>query len=717
MRGKENIEKIKNLISRGITDAQELSKHTGLSLNRVYEIRKKLGYKGQRKKAQAKAQKQPKQATFKLQATQTPKAEPEPQIEPETTQTNLKEISIKNHIPTQNGHHPYVERRILNRTDFNILDTIYNKRTPLLLIGDTGTGKGLLLNAHIYTPTGIKLNKDLKINDEICTPNGKTAKIIGIYPQGKKDVYEITFSDGIKIECDDTHLWLVHSRIRNNPKYKTDIRLFETKYLFDKVNNKKEGNKIYSIDTTKPVYFKEQKIEINPYLLGYFIGNGYFGKTQGIRISIPQKETIDKIREIIKETNINCELKKIRIGDYIIKTKGKTNQLKTLLRKEGYEGTKSYQKHIPNKYLFNTKEIRKELLQGLMDADGTTNKKTGSASYCTTSKKLVEDIRLLIESLGGLCTINPKQPTYTNKGQKKKGRIAYNITTKLNNPKELFSLKRKKDLCKNRTKYKTKRIIREIRYIGKKETQCILIDDKNHLFLTNHFVVTHNTHCVRHFAYKKGLPYMRVNFNGATTPEDLIGQWTPKEEGGFKWIDGVLTKFVREGGVFVVDEINSGNADILFFLHPLLDDESRLVLVQKDGEVIKAHKDFWFVATMNPDYEGTKPLNLALQDRFVILEFDYDKKVEKKIVTNEKLLNFAEKIRALFRKGELSTPLSTRTLIYYEDAVKSFGKNIAQILLLNKFKPDERQAIKEVFELEVQEKKAQTENKTEGDTQ
>lgn len=214
------------------------------------------------------------------------------------------------------------------------------------------------------------------------------------------------------------------------------------------------------------------------------------------------------------------------------------------------------------------------------------------------------------------------------------------------------------------------------------------------------------THAIRHFCYEKKLPYMRVNFNGAMTPEDLIGQFVPDANSGngsFKWVDGVLTNFVRNGGVFVVDEINSGNAEILFFLHPLLDDERKLVLVQKDGEVIHAHPNFWLVSTMNPDYEGTKPLNLALQDRFKILEFDYADNVEKILIKDAKLLKFADKLRALYRKGELSNPLSTRALLYYQNDIDIFGKNIAKLLMFNKFKPAERNAIKEVFQLEVEE--------------
>lgn len=211
---------------------------------------------------------------------------------------------------------------------------------------------------------------------------------------------------------------------------------------------------------------------------------------------------------------------------------------------------------------------------------------------------------------------------------------------------------------------------------------------------------TGKTHAVRAFCYNKKLPYMRVNLNEATTVEDLVGQWIPNAKGGFQWQDGVLTKFLREGGVFVCDEINSANAGILFILHSVLDDERKIVLVQKDGEVIHAHKDFWFIATMNPDYEGTKPLNHALKDRFqVVLYYDYDEQVESELVKNKDIQRLAQKLRPLYRKGEILTPLSTRGLMQFEQNINIFGKDAATEMFLNHFSRDESQSIRSAMEL------------------
>ena len=210
---------------------------------------------------------------------------------------------------------------------------------------------------------------------------------------------------------------------------------------------------------------------------------------------------------------------------------------------------------------------------------------------------------------------------------------------------------------------------------------------------------TGKTHAARHLAYELQVPYMRVNCNGAITPEDLIGQYIPDGNGGFKWCDGVLTKFIRHGGIFVLDEINAAPAEILFVLHSLLDDERKIVLTQKDGEVVKASDKFMFIATMNPTeeaiYEGTKELNAALKDRFgVVLYYDYDERIERKIIKNEYV---REVLKALRNSDEIETPISTRTGKEYERAIELFGIETANEMFIARFRKEEREIVKETL--------------------
>lgn len=221
---------------------------------------------------------------------------------------------------------------------------------------------------------------------------------------------------------------------------------------------------------------------------------------------------------------------------------------------------------------------------------------------------------------------------------------------------------------------------------------------------------TGKTHAIRYLAKTLKIPYVRVNLDRMVTVEDLVGEYKPKEGGGFEWCDGILTKFVKHGGIFVCDEINASPAEIMFVLHSLLDDDRQIILRQKDGEVIKAHKNFWFVATMNPEYEGTKPMNEALKDRFhVILNYDYDKKLDRKLVGNEKLIELAERLRKMYFSREIETPCSTRALIQHEWNEKRFDKKLAKELFVNRYSLIERKAVREVFELVLEEKAEQKE--------
>jgi hypothetical protein len=188
----------------------------------------------------------------------------------------------------KSGNHPYY------------LDIREAQR--ILGIGLVRTGKFQTLDSIIYTPDGPKKNRDLKINDEICTPDGKTAKIIGLFPQGKKDIYKITFNDGSSTECGLKHLWKVKK------VFGTKYQIVTTAWLIkeiNKYNNKgrkkhctyKQGSYIFSIPITQPVYFKKQEILIDPYLLGVYLGNGC---SRGRQLSIgtntnDQNNTVNKI--------------------------------------------------------------------------------------------------------------------------------------------------------------------------------------------------------------------------------------------------------------------------------------------------------------------------------------------------------------------------------------------------------------------------------------
>lgn len=185
------------------------------------------------------------------------------------------------------------------------------------------------------------------------------------------------------------------------------------------------------------------------------------------------------------------------------------------------------------------------------------------------------------------------------------------------------------------------------------------------------------THAVLAFCAKHMVPVKTFNLNGQTTVEDLVGQWVPGGDGRFVWRDGILVTFMKQGGVVVMDEINGANAEQLFVLHSILDDRRSLTIPQHRGETVVAHPNFWLVAAMNPLYEGTRPLNLALKSRFIKLEYDYDETVEKKFIKDGRLVEMASRLREMKRKGELISTISSRELKYFEFLTESVSLDVA----------------------------------------
>ena len=160
-----------------------------------------------------------------------------------------------------------------------------------------------------------------------------------------------------------------------------------------------------------------------------------------------------------------------------------------------------------------------------------------------------------------------------------------------------------------------------------------------------------------------------------TSSTDLIGRFIIKGAEAV-WIDGPLTKAVKEGAIIYLDEIAEARPDVIVAIHSLTD-HRRELYIDKLGEIIKAHPDFMLVASFNPGYQkGFKELKPSTKQRFVALSFSYpEEKIETEIVINEtnidkstakKLVNIANKIRNLTELG-LTETVSTRLLV---DAAK-----------------------------------------------
>ncbi|MEX0289978.1 MAG: CbbQ/NirQ/NorQ/GpvN family protein [Flavobacteriaceae bacterium] len=182
---------------------------------------------------------------------------------------------------------------------------------------------------------------------------------------------------------------------------------------------------------------------------------------------------------------------------------------------------------------------------------------------------------------------------------------------------------------------------------------------------------TGKTRFVDYMAHKLNKKLITVSCHEETSSTDLIGRYIIKGAETL-WIDGPLTKAVKEGAIVYLDEIAEARPDVIVAIHSLTDHRKELY-VDKLGETISAHKDFMMVASFNPGYQrGFKELKPSTRQRFVALSFKYPKPkdeayiicqesgVDEKIAT--KLVSIANKIRNLTELG-LTETVSTRLLV------------------------------------------------------
>lgn len=381
-----------------------------------------------------------------------------------------------------------------NKTQDEALKTIVDHEITFLH-GIPGGGKAQPLDSLVYTPSGYTKMGDLKIGDVVLTPDGGTAKINGIFPQGNKDIFKIEFYDGSVVECCEEHLWKVYdSRERNN----TPIKIVNTKYLVD--NYKSNNNrKIFSIYTPAPLNFTKRNLLIDPYILGVLLGDGGLSNSNICFTNI-DKEIVEKFNSNLVNSYDGALCLKVKpdnINFRIVKSGVRSpnaNVLKDQLKLYGLWGHKTKDKFIPEDYLYSSIEDRYELLRGIMDTDGWV-RKNGMAMISSVSYQLLLDIKKLVDSLGGNARISKgRRKFYMYKGEKRLGQISYSLLLGLPDDSLAFNLTRKKIMCKARTKYKIKKYIKSITKIESKICQCISIDHPEHLYITDSYIPTHNTH-------------------------------------------------------------------------------------------------------------------------------------------------------------------------------------------------------------------------------
>lgn len=388
----------------------------------------------------------------------------------------------------------------------------FHKSDLIILAGRPAMGKAQPLDAKIKTPTGWTTMGEIKLGDKLASIDGQTSVVRSIFPQGEKQIFRITFSDGRSAECCDDHLWRVYYRSWSEP------RILTTKKIAEMLIRKRYQKRLW-IEHCSGHFGHNEALPVDPWLLGALIGDGNL-KGGSIRFSTASPEILCQMKTAVGE-NININ----HLGRYdyrLLQSENHRrpgrqgvwpNPLKEALVGLGLWDKGSHEKFIPEIYMNADRQSRLALLRGLLDTDGWVER-WGTMRFSTSSKQLAKDFVELTRSLGSWCTVKPKVPTYTYSGKKRIGKTAYVCNIHHKAPKDFFSVPEKRARV-GKIKASKNPVILSVEPSRVTEAQCIAVTHPSRLYITNDYVVTHNTALATNMAFAAAQRYLNDQAAGA----------------------------------------------------------------------------------------------------------------------------------------------------------------------------------------------------------
>lgn len=386
--------------------------------------------------------------------------------------------------------------------------------------------------SHVMTPFGFKLIDDIQVGDAVCNPDGTTVKVIAVQKPVNQTCYRVTFVDGASVICGEGHLWSVKiasQRTRRkvqNPydlskcvddqdrfnselccRYKTVTTVRLAELHVRALDDEKKGNRPRWVLTplTEPVNFQGSSgkcVMVSAYTLGVLLGDGSISQ-DNVRWSKPDKFIAEEVKKDLKNFGSFDEVHALERGTYSIVG----GEVRTSLQSLKLSGCRSWEKFIPVQFKNGPLEMRWNLVQGLMDTDGYADPR-GQCYFTSTSFQMAKDMQYMVRSLGFIATITVKEkPAYTYKGETKVGRQAYNVYITGRNRSKLFRLPRKKDRVKDILTEGGRRVVKVEKLEGAFDTKCITVSHPNGLYITNDFIVTHNSIALLLFALKRRMEH------------------------------------------------------------------------------------------------------------------------------------------------------------------------------------------------------------------
>lgn len=340
-------------------------------------------------------------------------------------------------------------------------------------------GKQLALDMPIPTPDGWKTMGTLVVGDCVFDERGKPCYVVAkSLVDDTEQAYELVFRDGGRIVAGERHLWdveYIHG--------KTRAKRWTTGEIYRRTRQYREtfsdNRSIIRIPVNEPLHLPEANLPVDPYLYGYWLGNGCATKPE---ITVRDCDVDDLISFI--PYPLHNRYPQTCGGSEILVYK----ELKNILVPHFRE------KVIWPEYLRSSEHQRWELLQGLMDSDGCVSDVKGQSIYVSTIRQLAESVQELLWTLGIKNSLTTCPSTRYGEPT---GEILYQIRFTAFTDQPVSKLHRKSIRRQERVKQTRScfHYLKEIRMLDYKvKMQCIQVDSPSHCYLAGrNMVKTHNS--------------------------------------------------------------------------------------------------------------------------------------------------------------------------------------------------------------------------------
>ncbi len=347
----------------------------------------------------------------------------------------------------------------------------------------------------VLTPNGFRPIDDLKVGDSVIGSNGLPTEVIGVYPQKFKEIYRVWTQDRSSTLASGDHLWSVYTR--SDRRRAKPARVLQTKEMIG--NLRAAHYHRYELPLlSAPVHFESQQVPLDPYAVGLLLGDGCLTCSTTPSFAARDPELAQALKRLIP----GIEVRRRFAVDYVLNRASRprgsaVNPVTAALRQLGLAGCGPETKFIPRDYLFNAPDVRLALLQGLLDSDGgpvTQRDGTCRIQFTTVSERLRDDVVFLVQSVGGVVYCCARRTPGLARGRAVRHRFdAYTLDIRLPQGVVPFRLARKAAKYDATAGGHPKRFIECIESAGTEEAVCIQVAAADSLYVTEDFLLTHNT--------------------------------------------------------------------------------------------------------------------------------------------------------------------------------------------------------------------------------